>query len=54
MRETFEEAYNSFMESIGSICEGGKIVAEALVWFTIPFWVLPYMLIKKLKEETDV
>ena len=47
MREVFEEAYISFTEGMNGFRILAQTIAEALVWFTIPFWVLPYMIVRR-------
>lgn len=51
MRETFEEAYQAFKRT--DFVAELKIVANSLVWFTIPFWVIPYAIVRKIKEMRD-
>ena len=48
MRETFEEAYQAFKRT--DFVAELKIVANAMIWFTIPFWVIPYAIVRKIKE----
>lgn len=51
MRETFEEAYNGFVEGMKNIGLLSKVIAEVLIWFTVPIWVLPYMIIRRLTND---
>lgn len=48
MRETFEEAYQAL--KCTDFVAALKIVANAMIWFTIPFWVIPYAILRKIKE----
>ena len=48
MRETFEEAYQAFKTT--NFVEELKVVAKTMIWFTIPFWVIPYAIVRKIKE----
>lgn len=48
MRETFEEAYQAIKST--DFLKELKIIAESMVWFTIPLWVIPYAIVRKIKE----
>lgn len=51
MRETFEEAYQAFKRT--DFVSELKIVANAMIWFTIPLWILPYAIVRKIKEKLN-
>ena len=48
MRETFEEAYQAFKRT--DLVDELKVIANTMIWFTIPFWVIPYAIVRKIKE----
>ena len=48
MRDTFEEAYQAVINC--NFANEMKIVAESMIWFTIPLWLIPYAIVRKIKE----
>lgn len=48
--ETFDEAYESAKIAWHNIGDLILATLQALVWFTVPFWILPYIIIRKMKE----
>ena len=48
MRETFEEVYLAFKRT--NFKEELKIVANAMIYFTVPLWIIPYAIVRKIKE----
>ena len=53
MRETFEEAYENFVDVMSNFSYFAKTIAQSLIWFTTLFWVIPYAIIKKIKREDN-
>ena len=51
MRETFEEAYQAFKAT--NFKRELKVIATSMVWFTIPSWVIPYAIVRKIKEKCN-
>jgi len=48
MRETFEEAYQAVKKT--DFLSEFKIIANTMVWFTVPLWIVPYAILRKIKE----
>lgn len=53
MREVFDAAYEAFCDVKGSLTLFAWSIAAALVYLTTPFWVIPYAIIKRVKEARD-
>jgi hypothetical protein len=53
MREVFEEAYEAFWEGMRNISDFFFLIGQTVIWFTVPFWVIPYAIIKKLKGKKN-
>lgn len=52
MRETFEEVYYAFADVIEHMGDLGKIIGKALIRFTVPFWIIPYAIIRRINHES--
>lgn len=48
MRDTFEEAYQAVKKT--DFLSEFKTIAKTMVWFTVPLWIVPYAIVRKIKE----
>lgn len=53
MREIFDRAYKSFIDIKTSFGFFALAIAEALIYLTTPFWIIPYAIIKYIEEGRD-
>ena len=53
MREIFDAAYEAFCDAKNSLALFAWAIAAALIYLTTPFWVIPYAIIKRVKEDKD-
>lgn len=51
MRECFDLAYEHFCDAMAGFEELAACLIAALILLTTPLWVIPYMIIKKYREE---
>lgn len=53
MKKTFENAYNVACEGIKDTVDlvvmFGKFVLTALIYITVPLWIIPFAIYKKVK-----
>lgn len=56
MRKYFEKAYQAFCYIGESLLELVGVLAEiamvAFIYLTVPVWIIPYAICKKLKERS--
>ena len=48
MRDIFDEAYEVFMYVVCGITDA---VLRGLVYLTLPLWVIPYVIIRRLDND---
>ena len=48
MRKYFDHAYEGFCNSFQPLIEGAKVT---FVYITIPLWIVPYMVYRKIEER---
>ena len=57
MREYFDTAYEAFCDLLCNLFSVVEYLAGLifgfLVYITIPIWVIPYVIIKKVRERKD-
>ena len=51
MRETFEEVYLAFKRT--DFKKELKVVANSMIYFTVPLWIIPYAIVRKIKEISN-
>ena len=57
MKEIFENAYNVACEGIKDTVDlvvmFGKFVLTALIYITVPLWIIPFAIYKKVKGGAE-
>lgn len=55
MKEIFEDVFDNFMENMEEFKMAVNRFAYSIMYFliivTVPFWAIPYMIIKKIRER---
>ena len=50
MRDYFDHAYETLRELLEAFAGIGKCAAITCIYITIPLWIIPYAIGKKLKQ----
>ena len=54
MREYFDHAYEGLCDSVQQVVGNmAELFIIALIYLTIPLWVVPYMVYLKIEERND-
>ena len=53
MRETFDDAFFFLCDARDACLEFLLLLCKCMIWLTIPFWLLPYVIIVAKEEEKE-
>ena len=53
MKEYFDHAYFTFLAVLNEFAGIGRGIAVSFIYITIPIWIIPYAICKKLKQAKE-
>ena len=53
MREDFEDAFYLFCDTLEAIRDVIKLIMRCIIFITLPIWIIPYAIRRKVREGKD-